>query len=238
MRVLMGLVLALLMTLSANGQEPQNKVPGLEITADMTVQAEEGFVIVSAKCDGPVSWTVLGTAPKLKYKIYESEKDVVVGLPGPGHIVSVLCVGVVDGKPTQFARCDITVDGVRPGPTPPPPVEPPPVASGKLPLGTKLWVGIVEDQTKRTPASTAVITSDSIARVMAKQGHTLKIYQVTDKAVTGNAKLADAVNKAGGAPALVIAKYNADGSATIIDQRPLPQSETAFVVYIDGLFAR
>src|SRR6185436_20767321 len=101
MRMLFGALLALLIVLPTFAQdESPNKVPGLEVTAGGTVQPTEGFVIVEAKCAGPVSWIVLGTTPNLKYKVYTAEKEIVVAVPGPGHGFTVLCVGFVDGMPT------------------------------------------------------------------------------------------------------------------------------------------
>jgi hypothetical protein len=143
-----------------------NKVDGLSLPASFTVTADEGFVTVKADCKGPVEWIVLTTAQKVKYKVSESDKEVIVSVPTVQCIITIFCYGVVEGKPTKPARCDITVN-VGNGDNPKPP-EPGPKP---VPNVGKLNITIVEDPSKRTQDYTLITRWAITKEELEKLGH-------------------------------------------------------------------
>lgn len=209
-------------------------VPGLTITASQTVDPDEGFVQIKATCAGPVEWLVLSTFAKAKYKVSDADKEVIVAITPAEGIVSVFCVGIVNNKLTEFARTDITVR--KPANQDPPPN----VGGGVLAAGTKLYVVIVQDPdfSKRSPDENILAASANLAKSLQQAGHTLKIYSSDDPKYTANKGLVAAAAKVGKVPALVIAKQNADNTASTVLQQALPKTDADVLNLVNSLFAK
>lgn len=186
-----------------------HKVAGLEITAPQTVAADEGFVVVNAVCSGAVEWLVLSTSTRVKYKVSASEKELTIAVPTtPGDVVTIFCIGVVDGKPTPFARTDVTVKG---GTDPPQPLQPP--------VG-KLHITIVEDPSKRTPEVATILNSANLRKQLGDAGHILRVYSATDPML--KQKGLDRIYTQVGGPVVLIVQSE-DGTVRVA--QALPKTE-------------
>jgi hypothetical protein len=176
-----------------------NKVDGLLLTEDQTVSADEGFVVVKATCSGPVSWLVLGGI-KVKY-IEVPGGSVIVATPANAGTISVFCVGVVNGKTTEFAQTTITVQG---GSTPPGPGPAPGPGPGPAPgPASPYHVTMVVDTSVASPQSAAILNSQNVRNAITSKGNFLRVYDI--KSPTLQQKRLDGlVQQAGGPPVIII----------------------------------
>lgn len=102
-------ILFLIMTflLLASFAKAQNKVKDLELPADVEVDAAKKTFTVEGKCQGLIKWLVTSEV-KTKYTINEVKNSININLPpsGPVHVVAI---GIIEGKPTEFATMKINV---------------------------------------------------------------------------------------------------------------------------------
>lgn len=158
-----------------------NKVEGLELPEPVTVDSNEGFMLVQAKAKGQVKWFVLGNS-KVKYVANEAANSLIVSVPQSGSI-NIFAIALNDGKLTDFARTDITVKGVKPDPVKPDPNDPvdPDVTLEKVPEG--LHVTFLTDYNQSTPDIAAVLNSKDIRDIILKTKSFYKVYDVSSKVV-------------------------------------------------------
>lgn len=199
-----------------------NKVDGIELPADQTVDPNGGFVTIEAKTDGDVKWLVLGTVP-VKYTVFG--RLVVVGTP-PGATIQVYAVTALvqeeKAVPSDFARTIITVSGnkpvdpnIEPGPGPGPGPDPEPITSGKF------HVTIVEDPLKRTPLIASIIQSPALRDTIRKWEYPFRVYNVRDEDID-RSKLRKYITDAGVLPVLVV--QDETGRVVGGKSHPLPAS--------------
>lgn len=208
-----------------------NKVTGLELPANMTVSHDTSYVVITAKCDGPVQWLVLSTTLQPKFHVNpKDDHEITVGIPPVDATeISVFAVGVISGKPTGFARTDILVKGgSSPVPTPTPSPAPAP-----LPAGTRLHVTIIEDPnpSNRTPETAAILNSNAWRQAVNNQnGSVVRVYVSTDPRVSQK-KLDTVLPSVGGLPAVII--QTDDGK--VRDKFVLPKTEAELLARIRKL---
>jgi hypothetical protein len=237
-----GIVCALLLGVAAaSGQAPKsaptqpaptivNEVVGLKLPAPQTVNFDEGFISLTADCKGLVKWLVLSTSVKVKFKVNPaSPNDIDIAIPPYESAITVFCIGIVDGKQTEFARTDITVKGPPgPGPGPGPgPDPPPPDIKGPF------WLSIIEDPLKRTDAIKLVIESDNLRAKLRDKQVTLRTFTTNDPALVSPLKF-DAVLKKYGAPVMIL--QDDTGKALVISTLPpdVPGVLKAVAPYVGG----
>lgn len=164
--------------LKANG----SKVDGLTLPDSFEVEYDEQFVEIQAQCKGPVTFLVLSTADRIKYRPgKKGETTITVGIPPKDCVVSVFAVGFLKEADefTGWARCDIRVKG------PPPTIPPPPGENGNgngnvgnvpaLGKDAKLHVTVVDDPRSRTPAVQALLNDAKMRQALLAAGHQLRI---------------------------------------------------------------
>lgn len=199
--------------------ESPNQVPGLKLPAPFKVGTDEGFVTVKAECKGPVEWIVLTTAPRVKYKVAEADKEVIVSVPTKACTITVFCYGVVDGKLTKPARCDITVgeggDGGG-GDDKDKDKDKPKPAPVKGPLNLTL----IEDPAKRTADYTLLTNWLANKAELQKLGHRAFLLSHRDAQVTNPANGFDKLVQRFNLPLLVIQ----DSDGKLLGAGPAPKT--------------
>jgi hypothetical protein len=158
-------------------------------------------------------------------------------------VISVFCVGFVDGHFTNWARTDIhvkagqgphTPPGPAPGPTPAPgPAPGPNPLPAPVPAGTKLQFTIVEDPVARTVDIKNVVESVK-ARQSLAPGNILRDRNVNDPLLS-SFKAYLAKNNIP-VPAIVVQVY--DGTKTPkppVYVGPLPKTEAEMVQLINTI---
>lgn len=219
-----------------------SKVIGLELPGDMDVNYDDQFVDVAAKCAGPVTFVVIATVDKLKYKNpRKGEKEITVGIPPTECVVTVFCVGYLKDTDefTQWARCDIRVRGPPP-PVPPPPDPPPPVPPPGPPPGVlkaaKFHVTIVEDPRTRTAATAALLANVKLRAQLAASGHTLRVRDVQNEN-TKRLGFSAAAERVGGTALILQLNDGKPGAHPPVGGTPvkLPATADALLAYIAKL---
>jgi hypothetical protein len=165
-----------------------NKVTGLELTPDITVDPSEGFVFVNAKCNGKVTWLVVTGTP-VKYVVNENVNQIIVAVPPVGQEINVFCVGYVENKFTDFAR---TIIKSGKGPQPPPVVVPtdpvvnPPVVVPTDPIdkNTKFFMTMVYDMNKSNPQVAQLVNNESFRKYLNEKNAVFRVYDVSSPVVT------------------------------------------------------
>lgn len=240
-RSISALALAFVCVTAALAQEVVDspfKVPGLELPTPQTVNYDEGFVNLTAASKGQVEWLVLSTSTKIKYRVVAPGNELIVAIPPQEAQIVIFGVAVVDGKLTPFARTEINVRGPpAPGPGPGPAPTPTP---GKLPVGAKLYITVIEspDPAQRTPEIAAVVTSAKIAKALQDAGHVRRLYVSTDPKITANPGLLKSLNRIGQLPALVVITSPDGKTGNVVLEMPLPKTEADFLNAINNLFAK
>jgi hypothetical protein len=183
------------------GEESPNKADGLVLPEDFTAEAGDGFATVEAKTEAvKVRWIVLG-GPKLKF--VELGKQLIVSVPTESGSITVFAVALVKDD-LAIARCIITVRGARPPPGPAPgPAPAPAPAPTPAPAAGKLHVTLVFDYDRMTPDLAALSNSTTLRKSLADANCQLRVYPATDPILAAR-KLDAFVQKAGGAPALIV----------------------------------
>lgn len=206
--------------------ESTNKVPGLTLPANFAVPTDEGFVNIKAECAGAVEWLVLTTATKVKYKVSDQDKEVIIGVPNKPCVVSVFCFGVVDSKPTKVARCDITVtENNAPRPPPDPPITPPNVVT-KGPY----VITVIEDPLKRTPDMTLITNWLASVTELKKLGHKAYLVSSKDPAIINPANGFDKLLSRFPLPILVIQ----DPTGKLLGAGPCPKTLDELLKMLQG----
>jgi hypothetical protein len=198
------------------------KVDGLELPADIQANIDDGFVNISAKCDGQVKWLVLGQI-KVKYIEVPGNQIIVAVPPHSGMTVTVFAVGMVKGKLTEFAQTNITVKG-NPAPAPGPAPGPGPQPPGP---GGPFHVTMVVDMSAANPQTAQLLNSQNVRNAISAKGNFLRIYDAKSP-VLATKKLDGVVQQAGGAPAVVIQRN--DGF--VIGKWRLPATEQELIQLI------
>lgn len=114
-----------------------------------------------------------------------------------------------------------------PSPVPPPTPTPSPTPTPTPSQKVKLWVMVVYDQTKLTPASADLIANASLRNSLTAKGHTVRFLEVNSQAVA-TYKLAPWVQKAGGAPALVLQVAEGSSRGSVLSSVALPTDAVSF----------
>jgi len=162
-----------------------NEVEGLKLPAPMKVDHDEQFVEVTADCAGPVTWVVLGTAKKIKYKLPpKGGKTIIVGIPPENCTIAIFCVGWLKDDFTHWARTDIVVQDARgPPDNKDDPPDTPDTVGRLLPAGTKLHLTLIENPALRTEETANVIASTKLRRFLIDNGHSFRVRDQADKSV-------------------------------------------------------
>lgn len=175
--------------------KPTNKVPGLELPADMEVDHKEGFVRIEATATGPVKWLPLSDV-KVKYTSV-APNAIILSVPPVNTTISLFAVSVIDGKPTDFAVTNIKVVGApetnsSPSPTPDP-------TTGDV----KLHITFVLKLNAVTPAQAKLLNSATLRKAIADKGYYMRIYDVNSPIITQK-KLTSFIKNNGNSPTLII----------------------------------
>lgn len=207
----------------------------LELPADQTVEADEGFVTITAKTKAKqVRWLVVAMAGngKVKYLPVDLTNSVVVSIPSaPGTVIAVFAVANVDGQLTDFARTTITVKGgpvTPPGPPNPPGPNPPGPVTPPAPVTGALHVTFVVDLGKTTPATAQILNSASLREKITKGGAYFRLYDAGSPVVSR--KRIDAVYKRVGSPAMLLVQ---DDSGRVLAAEAVPATEQAILESIE-----
>lgn len=207
-----------------------NVVPGLKLPAPQTIDSEESFITIQAESTGTVKWLVLSTSVKLKTKIHRSTpNEIDIGIPKYQSVIVVYAVALVNGKFTEFARTDITVNG-SPMPQPPEPTPPPKPTPDvvKLPL----HFSVIEDPANRTPAIGKIITSVSLRTKFKPKQVLMRVYTTKDEEITAK-KFNDAL-KTYGTPMFILQDGN--GKGLLVDKLPATEEDVLRLIgpYVGG----
>lgn len=241
-KLVVTLTLALTLALAARvaAQEADakpNVVPGLKLPDPMKVPHDEGFVTVKAECEGPVEWLVLlapadpNSKPKLKYKPGTDPLTLDVSVPPEACVITVFCIGIIDGKFTRFARTDVVVEAGQ-GPQPPTAEEEKP-----KPATVPFIITVVYDPQARTSDHTLISKWTESAKNLTAAGHTPYLKNAKDPRIkdwldsAGKAKPAfgEAV-KAAGVPLVVIQDQTGKALAAI----PCPKTVDELLKILSG----
>lgn len=197
------------------------KVDGLELPADQTINYDEGFVNLQAKCSGEVKWLVISSV-KVKY-VTVPQNSIIISIPTqPGITVSVFAVGLVGGKMTEFAKTNITVSGnTPPGPGPAP--NPPVPATGPL------HFTFLVDMNNTTPELAQIINSQNVRQAITKGGY-FRLYDLKSPIVQQK-KLDSVVQKVGGNAILVVQRN--DG--VVVTSQTIPKTEAEIIQLVNRL---
>lgn len=199
-----------------------SKVDGLELPDDMSVAFDEGFINLTAKCNGQVKWLVVSVV-KVKYQTIPQNNSIIISVPPAGGLVTVFAIGVVDGKMTEFARTNITITAPLAS------VPEPPGPKGIAPsIDGPLHVTFLIDMNNATPAMAQLLNSPTLRQAVTSKGF-FRIYDIKDK-VVAEKKLTDLVTKVGGSSVMIIQRN--DG--TVILAVAIPNTEAAIVAAISA----
>ena len=87
----------------------QNKVKDLELPPSVELDASKKTHTIEGKCQGVIKWLVASDI-KTKYTIEENKNTITIQLPSSGS-VDVIAIGIIEGRPTEFATTKIRVKG-------------------------------------------------------------------------------------------------------------------------------
>jgi hypothetical protein len=193
-----------------------SKVDGLELPADQTVNADEGFVSIKATCGGEVKWLVV-SAVKVKYITVPQTNSIIISVPFQGGKISVFAIGLVNNKQTDFARTDITVGNPSPNPSPSPSPN----------SATGLHVTFLVDMNATTPDLAQILNSQNLRTSISSKGNYFRIYDIRSP-VLAQKRLDAVAQKIGGNSVLVIQR--SDGY--VLDARVIPKTEAEILQLI------
>lgn len=203
-----------------------NKVDGISLPSSFSVNSDELFVSVKAESKSLVEWLVIVTVPstnpptpipKVKYKVVSADKELTIGIPNVTCVLSIFCWGVLDGKPTKAARCDINVtskDSPKPQPKPDDNTDPKPKPAGPF------LITIIEDPLKRS-ADNTLITKWADNKVKLKElGHSGYLVSSKDRQINDPANgFADLMKKI---PLPILVIQTSDGE--LLGAGPAPKT--------------
>jgi len=204
-----------------------NKVAGLELPDDQTVNSDEGFVNIQAKCKGEVKWLVISNA-KVKYFVVPQSNSLIVSIPNNTDLVTVFAVGVVDGKLTDFAMTNINISqGNNPTPNPTPTPTPTPTPNPQ-PTGT-YHITFLVDMNNTTPELATLLNSENLRKAITSKGNFFRLYDMKSPIVQQK-NLQGVVQRIGGNAIMVIQRN--DG--TIVAAQTAPRTDTEAIAIINA----
>lgn len=203
--------------------ELPNKVSGLELPADQTINYDEGFVNIQAQCKGEVKWLVVSS---LKVKFVQVPNNaLIISVPPQSTTITIFAVGLVDGKQTEFARTNIQVGGA------PNPMGANPNISGTNP-GVKagpFHVTFVVDMNQATPEIAQMLNSPTLRQGITAKGNFFRIYDIKSPII--KQKKIDLAIANLGSNCIVI--QNNEG--TVVTAQPLPKNEQEIFQIVNKL---
>jgi len=205
------------------------QVDGLELPADQTVNFDEGFVNIQAKCKGEVKWLVI-SGTKVKFVPVPASNSIIISIPPQGGVVTVFAVGLVDGKITEFARTNITVQNGPPGPGPGPAPGPGPGPTPG-PVAGPLHFTFLVDLNATTPELAQVLNSQNVRQAITSKQSFFRLYDIKSPIVSQ--KKLDAVVQRVGGNAVVVVQRN-DGY--VVGAYAMPKTETEVIALINRSF--
>lgn len=235
MRSILGAILLLLLSFSSYAIDPpaipqspasliSNKVVGLELPEPITVDSNEGFLLIEAKAKGQVKWFVI-CSNKVKYVTNDASNSLIVSVPQSGSI-NIFAIALVDNKLTDFARTDVTVKSVKPDPVNPTPVDPE-VVPEKVSEG--LHITFLLDYNESSPDLASVLNSKDIRDEITKTKSFFKVYDVNSPIVKD--KKMDVLLKKTGNTLLVIQKN--DG--TVLYYSAIPKTDKEVIAILNKI---
>jgi len=201
-----------------------NKVEGLELPDPITVDSNEGFLLVQAKTKGQVKWFVI-CSNKVKYVANEAANSLIVSVPQSGSI-NIFAIALVDGKLTDFVRTDVTVKSVKPDPINPTPVDPE-IVPEKVTEG--LHVTFLLDYNESSPDLASVLNSKEIREEITKTKSFFKVYDVNSPVV--KEKKMDTLLKKTGNTLFVVQKN--DG--TVLYYSAIPKTDKEVIAILNKI---
>lgn len=201
-----------------------NKVEGLDLPDPITVDSNEGFLLVQAKTKGQVKWFVI-CSNKVKYVANDAANSLIVSVPQSGSI-NIFAIALVDGKLTDFARTDVTVKSVKPDPVNPTPVDPE-IVPEKVTEG--LHVTFLLDYNESTPDLAAVLNSKEIREEISKTKSFFKVYDVSSQVV--KEKKMDTLLKKTGNTLFVVQK----GDGTVLYYSAIPKTDKEVLAILNKI---
>ncbi len=234
--VIMSLILATFaqaQDIPADALAANAKVDGLELPADQTVNYDEGFINIQAKCKGDVKWLIISNQ-KVKYLVGSQTNSIVISVPPlDKSVVNVFAVGLVDGKLTEFARTNITVNGGNPSPNPNPPGPGPGPGPNPNPnpnTGGPLHVTFFVDLNSTTPELAQILNSQTLRTQITSKGNFFRFYDIKSP-IVAQKKLDAVLAKVGGSAVLVIQRN--DG--VILAAQAVPRTEAEIIGVINKI---
>jgi len=201
-----------------------NKTDGIELPEDQVVKNDEGFITIQAKCSGDVKWLVV-SAIKIKYFTLPQGNTIVVSIPPQGGLINVFAVGLVNGKLTDFARTNITINGADPVGKIPPPINPPNQGSGPF------HVTFVADLSSIPAELGQILNSQKIRENITSKNAYYRLYD-SNSPVLKEKGLDKVVIKWGGAPIMIVQDNNGaiKGQPTRV-----PRTEAEVLTYLNSI---
>lgn len=207
-----------------------SKVEGLELPASQTVNFDEGFVNLQAKCKGEVRWLVVAGS-KVKYIVIPQTNSIIISIPPQQATITVFAVGLVDGKLTEFASTNIIVSqGPAPNPPPNPPPNPNP-GPNPPPITGSLHITFFVDKNNITPELAQVLNSQNLIQYITQRNSFFRLYDLKSP-IVAQKKLDVIVAKVGGSAVIVI--QNSNGQ--VLDARSVPRTEQETIQIISRFF--
>ena len=244
MKLLSSVVLSFVLVFNSFASEPPavpkapiysvpNKVEGLELPEPISVDPNEGFMVVQAKAKGQVKWFVIGNS-KIKFVSDDVSNSLIVSVPQSG-VINVFAIALNDGKLTDFARTDITIKGtdpvkpdpIKPDPVKPTPVDPTDVVPEKVPEG--LHVTFLMDYNQSNPDIAAVLNSKEVRDIITNTKSYYKVYDINSKIVKD--KNMDTLLKKTGNTLFVVQK--SDG--TVLYYSAIPKTDAEVVKVLNKI---
>ncbi len=205
-----------------------NKVDGLELPADLTVDYNDGYINVEAKTTGDqVDWIVLSDI-KIKYE-KKNDKALTIGLP---KIETSIIVYAISNPATKLAHVKmvITIKGPAPPSVTTPPVTTPPVTTPSAQPINKLHVTFIIDTSKVTEEQAQILNSPTLRKSLLDNGHVLRILDFKSPQLAAK-KLDGFVKNEGGPPVLII--QTVDG--VVKYSKTTPKAEAEILLQINSI---
>lgn len=189
-----------------------NKVEGLELPADQTVDSKEGFIVINAISEGPVKWLVIGN---VKY-IELGNKSIIMAVPHENKQITIFAISWINNEFTDYARHNVTViknsdDTVNPVN----PIDPVKPAQGPL------HVTFLIDLNKTTPQLAQIVNSQAFRKWVKDRGDYFRYYDINSKVIKER-KLDTIVSRIGGTAIMVV--QNQQG--LVVHAGAVPENET------------
>ena len=219
--------LIIFLACAASGFAQEFKVDGLELPADQTVNYDEGFINIQAKCDGDVKWLVVSSL-KVKYITIPTTNTIIVSIPPGGGQIAVFAVGSIKGKLTDFAKTNIQIKIPGSDPIPNPPPNPIPNPTPNPIPGAALHITLLVDTNNVSPEMALVLNSQNLRNAVSSKGNFFRLYDINSPIVAQ--KKLDTVAKTVGGSYVYIVQRN-DG--TVVARGVIPNTEAQAIAVIN-----